>query len=258
MRWGVRKYQNKDGTLTTAGKKHYKKDDIILPKNMGYGHYSIKDKIGMKNRSTYVMGTKEDMRIYGGTYATHLSTKGQTTKTNPVYLHTFKTKHEMAIAGETAMKETFNKMLANKKTIAIMKPEYDKALNNKQIKNNTSYDKFSKDPERMFKLFVNTTLNGYSVADSSGRLRDVHPSYAARMKLGEKYVKQLQKNKYAGMIDLHDKDVWYGVKSPQIVFNGQKFLEDSSAVKVPIGAMCSLYKKLSTEGRKDRRKDVVF
>lgn len=26
MKWGVRRYQNKDGTLTTAGKKRYDKD----------------------------------------------------------------------------------------------------------------------------------------------------------------------------------------------------------------------------------------
>ena len=26
MKWGVRRYQNKDGTLTTAGKKHYGED----------------------------------------------------------------------------------------------------------------------------------------------------------------------------------------------------------------------------------------
>ena len=26
MKWGVRRYQNKDGTLTAAGKKHYRGD----------------------------------------------------------------------------------------------------------------------------------------------------------------------------------------------------------------------------------------
>ena len=27
MKWGVRRYQNKDGTLTNAGKKRYSRDD---------------------------------------------------------------------------------------------------------------------------------------------------------------------------------------------------------------------------------------
>ena len=32
MKWGVRRYQNKDGTLTEAGKKKEKKRQMILMK----------------------------------------------------------------------------------------------------------------------------------------------------------------------------------------------------------------------------------
>lgn len=32
MKWGVRRYQNKDGTLTNAGKKRYSEDDVIIKK----------------------------------------------------------------------------------------------------------------------------------------------------------------------------------------------------------------------------------
>ena len=32
MKWGVRRYQNKDGTLTAAGKKRYSEDDIVVKK----------------------------------------------------------------------------------------------------------------------------------------------------------------------------------------------------------------------------------
>ena len=32
MKWGVRRYQNKDGTLTSAGKKRYSKEDIVIKK----------------------------------------------------------------------------------------------------------------------------------------------------------------------------------------------------------------------------------
>ena len=33
MKWGVRRYQNKDGTLTAAGKKRKRQDDLDNPKN---------------------------------------------------------------------------------------------------------------------------------------------------------------------------------------------------------------------------------
>lgn len=32
MKWGVRRYQNSDGTLTSAGKKRYSEEDIIIEK----------------------------------------------------------------------------------------------------------------------------------------------------------------------------------------------------------------------------------
>ena len=32
MKWGVRRYQKKDGSLTSAGKKRYSEDDIVLKK----------------------------------------------------------------------------------------------------------------------------------------------------------------------------------------------------------------------------------
>lgn len=32
QKWGIRRYQNKDGSLTPNGKRHYSKDDIIINK----------------------------------------------------------------------------------------------------------------------------------------------------------------------------------------------------------------------------------
>lgn len=32
QKWGVRRYQNKDGRLTAAGKKRYSDDDIVIDK----------------------------------------------------------------------------------------------------------------------------------------------------------------------------------------------------------------------------------
>ena len=32
MQWGVRRYQNKDGSLTPAGRKRYDEDDIVINK----------------------------------------------------------------------------------------------------------------------------------------------------------------------------------------------------------------------------------
>lgn len=39
QRWGIRRYQRKDGTLTAAGKKRYK-NDIVFNKDNAHNHIS--------------------------------------------------------------------------------------------------------------------------------------------------------------------------------------------------------------------------
>ena len=42
MKWGVRRYQNKDGTLTTAGKKHYGEDGADGDEDSGWTDCDMK------------------------------------------------------------------------------------------------------------------------------------------------------------------------------------------------------------------------
>lgn len=48
MKWGVRRYQNKDGSLTTAGKKRYSGDSKIEVKRTLPGKTSAKNKTATK------------------------------------------------------------------------------------------------------------------------------------------------------------------------------------------------------------------
>ena len=43
MKWGVRRYQNEDGSLTTAGKDRYDDNDPINSFISSYGNKSVKD-----------------------------------------------------------------------------------------------------------------------------------------------------------------------------------------------------------------------
>ena len=41
MKWGVRRYQNKDGTLTAAGKRRYNREiDKAIKSDRLYGNYT--------------------------------------------------------------------------------------------------------------------------------------------------------------------------------------------------------------------------
>lgn len=51
MKWGVRRYQNPDGSLTNAGRKHYSNDDIVIEK--GTEIHRIVPKSWVENEKTY-------------------------------------------------------------------------------------------------------------------------------------------------------------------------------------------------------------
>ena len=47
QRWGIRRYQRKDGTLTTAGKKRYG-NDIVFKKGDAHSHLSTQKTYSLK------------------------------------------------------------------------------------------------------------------------------------------------------------------------------------------------------------------
>lgn len=63
QKWGLRRYQNEDGTLTAEGKKRYNKD--ILGKDLTYD----------KEKGRYYYEDKDGNRIYEKTQASHLDDK---------------------------------------------------------------------------------------------------------------------------------------------------------------------------------------
>lgn len=254
QRWGIRRFQNKDGTLTPAGKKHYKDDDITFSKGYAQSHISSQNKIKMKNRSTFTMINENDAKVYSGAYGMYLVDKQKRMGKDPkVYAHVFENKHSGVIAGEKAMRDTFNSIYENHKDLVVsaMARDYNEYAKNGQIKSGTSYKDFSKDKDRMFKLFTKVTLDYYSVADSSGELKDF-PS--KNYILGKMYTENLQKQKYSGMLDLNDKGSFFGVESPVIIFNGKKYLKDSHVTELPLSAVEKVANTLLDEGKKSTQR----
>lgn len=251
QRWGVRRYQRSDGTLTPAGKKRYA-DDIVMKKGDEYSHLSTQKSINFKNRSTYLINTPNDLKVYGGTYAGALAKRQmEAGNHNPkVYAHVLKDKHGAIIAGEKTMRRMFDDMLSKHEKVVLnnMKFSYDNYLKRGLIKDNTPYNKFSKDKNRMFELFSRSTLSSYSVTDSMGGRKQY--LYEPDVILGEMYTKSLQNKKYAGMLDLNDKGRWFGAEQPMIIFNGKKYLEDTDVFDLPLNSIAQMNSKLMREGRR--------
>lgn len=69
MKWGVRRYQNKDGSLTTEGKKHYGSNSSIYSKGSKFYRISTRKEESEKNNYKYVSKLEADRNYYKGIYS---------------------------------------------------------------------------------------------------------------------------------------------------------------------------------------------
>lgn len=69
MKWGVRRYQNKDGSLTSEGKKHYGYGSTTYSKGEKFYRISTQKEESEKNNYKYVSKLETDRNYYKGIYA---------------------------------------------------------------------------------------------------------------------------------------------------------------------------------------------
>lgn len=117
MKWGVRRYQNKDGTLTSAGKQHIKdmKNDQKLIKSNG--DYILKkgtvvqrvsDNLEDKTHDyTYVSFTKHDNDFYDKNFTDKILIDDYD---KTVYKHNFKITKDLKVSSSETNKEIFLEM----------------------------------------------------------------------------------------------------------------------------------------------------
>ena len=210
MKWGVRRYQNKDGTLTTAGKKRYSEDDIVVEKGSEIHRIVPKswvDKEKTYSGHAYASYKPEDVKRYkniaklfgGGNNYVDMTFKLKDVIVSPSKKKRvdefIKLMDEDPKARETLIKATRNPL------IFMPKSRLNKLDDPKQAEK--AYEKFS------FLL-------------------------VSKRDLRDPYFKRLEEAGYSMIID--DADVRGGIsKSPIIVFDRQKSLSLEEIKKLDEG-----------------------
>ena len=100
QKWGVRRFQNKDGSLTLLGKKRYRDDDIIIEKGSKQRHISGQREINLNDKETYLYdpNNKHDKRVYEGAYSMYIERgKGYANK----YIHEYETLKDLRMPSKT-------------------------------------------------------------------------------------------------------------------------------------------------------------
>lgn len=215
QKWGVRRFQNKDGTLTKEGLKRYK-DDVIIKKGSTFQHISADSNLKLGNKKTYLAKDKWDKAVYAGKYALELA---EIKNTDNIYNYTFKATQDLVSPSKKKRVDMFVDMykdnpvkVGKELTEAIPKNIYE----SERAKMKKSWD---------VKDYKNVTeeqiRKGYDVFRRMNGSKMFSDSYSVKT-----YRDKLDKEGYSALID--DNDIgnnYYNVRNPVIVLKGKEALQ---------------------------------
>ena len=229
QKWGVRRFQNKNGSLTLLGKKRYRDDDIVIEKGSKQRHISGKQEIRLNNKETYLYDpkNKHDKRVYEGAYSMYIELgKGYADK----YIHEYKTVRELRMPSNKRSIEIFidsykknpavyaNEMNQIKNYYKEAAKRYPMSESNKKI---ASYDKdFDANTSKEdLAEYGYKTLNALSTYGSAG-------SSAI-----SKYYESVKKEGYNALVDDNNRSIYNDAVQPIIVLNAHKTLKEIGVTK---------------------------
>lgn len=232
QKWGVRRYQNADGTLTEEGKKHYRDNDYVFEKgfkvNTVYGAKDYNDltfKFTNGPRATYVYDpeNKHDKSVYEGAFAKYnVVAKGA----NFVGTKRYEAVEDLKSPSDNKRVELFIESFRESPAT------FSKGLNvsadlTRRMKNNgynltESLETVSKSP-RFNKKTSDEDLKkyGYAAFMSGSEIKNDKNITNAY----NEYFKKIESKGYNAVIDDNNKDVYNDAVTPLIVLNSHKSLK---------------------------------
>lgn len=156
MRWGVRRWQNEDGSLTPEGKKHYGYGDSdnrrIIPKGTVIYRSSVNKKEGNSGHA-YVSISQNDRNHYrGGEGAQWLRSQSGNSNAK-LYEHKYKLKEDLKVASKEDIMDVINNLSKEEKKII------DNASKEAYKETNLKFYKNSFDAEDYYEKLYESSLH---------------------------------------------------------------------------------------------------
>lgn len=228
QKWGIRRFQNKDGTLTAEGRRHYKTNDYVFEKGMQFNTTVAINPYRPYSRSkkdpTYVYDAenKRDSAIYKGPFVTYRLRRGakyiytkkyeavkdlkspSDDKRVEIFLETYK-KHP------AVFEKTANKAMSSVKDMAAQGHNLNGYL--KTLSEGNSLTKKSSDDDIKKYGYI-----GFNVASELKSDKNVKKAY-------DLYYKNVTKKGYDAIIDDNNKDVYNNASTPLIILKNTSIKE---------------------------------
>lgn len=237
QKWGIRRYQNKDGSLTAAGRKKYlgsdadtptrtiNKDDVVIKRGSVQSHVSDQKKLKLTDKETYLYdnNNKHDQMVYEGAYARYIEVGKHYTKQ---YIHDYVVTEDLISPSEQKRVEIFLESYRKdpvkyytemNKTQKMFKTYKDYGYNlTKRNENIASYTKEfnEKTSAADLKRYGYDTLNALAEMGS------------ARSRAVATYYDSIKDKGYNALVDDNNRSVYNDAVQPFIALNGKKTLKE--------------------------------
>lgn len=230
QKWGIRRYQNKDGTLTAEGRKRYGgKYDIRFEKGSTYKHVSTNKRLKLKNDRTYLYDDKTyDKEVYEGPFSKYLQERGNIGANNPVYKHEYElTEHLVAPSSD--------KVRSTLKGLYEKDPESVKEDLQRTIDEYTSIRAQGSGLPDYIENALTVDLTQKTLEGDNLKKAQViaDASFQNRQnKLADKMIESLKDQGYNAMVDSFNKDIYNESVMPFIAFNGKQSLKEIDKARI--------------------------
>lgn len=223
QKWGVRRYQNPDGTLTKAGRERYLKDsrDFILKKGHKISRVSLTKDDVTRNGRKYVSTNQEDQDIWEKEIGEGFKNMGYET-----YNVNYKTKKDLKVMSSVNQGKLFIDMI----------------LNDKNYK------------EQSIEDFKNITKQRgqYAYANSNDPSSIISIQIASNTKTAQKFIDKVLEKGYDAVVDTYGQDT---AKEPIIILNPDDKLKSVGKSK-PTKAVTDYQEQKKKEQRQQKIADL--
>lgn len=193
QKWGIRRYQNADGTLTSAGKNRYKKDkngDFVIPKGSNIYRVSISPDDKTYDNKKYVSLNINDHRKWQKYLGDGYNDRGR-----QAYNVMYRSANDLKIANYKRVGQIW----LEKK---LKDPEYGQRSIDDSI--------------------YAAKLLGQKISEDANKMLSMN--FAMQTKTGKEFIEDLMNRGYQGVEDRHGQNV---SKDPVIIFDPDKNLKKS-------------------------------
>lgn len=226
MKWGIRRFQNRDGTLTAAGRKRYDDDRNVIKKGTAFDRISTAQEKKANKGRTYVTYTDEDHDYYKENMTKYRrSLSGEGTK---IYDVTYKNMRDIVYPSHKKQVDEFVKLYSKNKKMVADQVSMENASRYLESVYGIKFSKKDVEKTDIYKALKDEMLSYDEKQLRSEGYNQFIKTYSD-LPVSKIYQKNLTRQGYNAIMD--DNDIMNNTmdtinpKNSLIVFSGRKYLE---------------------------------